>query len=161
MRLGDELRSGPVSFRQFFAIMQQSSPSFGITVELLIVVDHLGEKLPIPFIFCSTWKACYSFFILLPSSRLSGQGLDYMVKAYSKGRKGDHFVERGDYRILQTQDDHTLTPEEFDERARPGMAVEMSIVLRERITSQDFRRHCPQCGFLDPTITAFDRWITW
>jgi hypothetical protein len=85
-----------------------------------------------------------------------------MVKAYSKGRMGDSYVERGDYRILQSQDAHALTPSEFEQKVKPGMAVEMSIVLRRRIASPESQMQCPRCQFIGPTITNdFDGWIEW
>jgi hypothetical protein len=85
-----------------------------------------------------------------------------MVKGYSKGRMGDSYVERGDYRISQVQDPHTLTPSEFEERVQPGMAIEMSIVFRRRIASQEPQMQCPRCQVTGPTITNdFDSWVEW
>jgi hypothetical protein len=85
-----------------------------------------------------------------------------MVKAYSKGRMGNSYVERGDYRILQSQDSRALTPLEFEERVQPGMAVEMSIVLRRQIASQESQMQCPSCQLVGPTTTNdFDDWVEW
>jgi hypothetical protein len=85
-----------------------------------------------------------------------------MVKSHTKGRIGDNYVERGDYRILQAQDSRTLTPAEFEQNVQPGMSIEMSIVLRRQITSQDSHMQCPRCQLISSITTDdFGDWVEW
>jgi hypothetical protein len=57
MDIGNELRTGYVSLKRFHAILEQRLPDIGhIQVQAVYVVDHLGQNIPVPFIFCSRWE---------------------------------------------------------------------------------------------------------
>ena len=57
MDIGNELRTGYVSLKRFHAILEQRLPDIGhIQVQTVYVVDHLGQNIPVPFIFCSRWE---------------------------------------------------------------------------------------------------------
>jgi hypothetical protein len=56
--LGHKLRAGSVSLKEFRAFFSQGPASLhDIQVTSINVVDHLGENIPVPTIFCSSWKA--------------------------------------------------------------------------------------------------------
>jgi hypothetical protein len=57
MELGNGLRAGRVSLRDFFACLGEG-PNFlcHIRVNSILVVDHLGQNIPVPTNFCSTWE---------------------------------------------------------------------------------------------------------
>ncbi|KIM74240.1 hypothetical protein PILCRDRAFT_709571 [Piloderma croceum F 1598] len=57
MDIGNELRTGYVSLKRFHATLAQRLPDIGhIQVQAVYVVDHLGQNIPVPFIFCSRWE---------------------------------------------------------------------------------------------------------
>jgi hypothetical protein len=62
MELANGLRAGHVSLKDFYAYLKQG-PTYlhNIQVDKVLVVDHLGRNIPVPAIFCSTWKvSCFS-----------------------------------------------------------------------------------------------------
>jgi hypothetical protein len=65
MELENELRTGHVSLEGFYALFSQRLPFLGhIKINAVQVVNHLGDVIPVPDVFCSTWKV---FFILSAS----------------------------------------------------------------------------------------------
>ena len=57
MDLGNELRTSHVSIERFSASLRQRLlPLRHIQINKVLVVDHLGRNLPVPTLFCSTWK---------------------------------------------------------------------------------------------------------
>jgi hypothetical protein len=57
MDLGSELRTGYVSLKRFHTVLEQRLPDLGhIQVPAVHVVDHLGQHVPVPFMFCSRWE---------------------------------------------------------------------------------------------------------
>lgn len=60
VELGNDLCTGHLSLNQFHALLRQRLTSLRhIPVETVSVVDHLGRDIPVPTIFCSTWKVGY------------------------------------------------------------------------------------------------------
>ena len=63
MELGNGLRAGRVSLQDFRAALSHGPLSLRyIQLDKVVVVDHLGRNIPVPTMFCSTWKV--SYFIL-------------------------------------------------------------------------------------------------
>ena len=57
MELGNELHAGFVTLRNFLDKFGQRLPFLGhIKLNAVDVVSHLGEIIPVPTMFCSTWK---------------------------------------------------------------------------------------------------------
>ena len=57
MELGNELLAGFVSPRRFHDLFIQRRPSFRhIKLNAVDVVTHLGDTIPVPTMFCFTWK---------------------------------------------------------------------------------------------------------
>ena len=57
MDLGNELLAGHESLKCFHDLLNRRLPSMGhIQINAVQVVDHLGCIIPVPTIFCSTWK---------------------------------------------------------------------------------------------------------
>jgi len=78
----------------------------------VLVMDHLGRNIPVPTMFCSTWK-----------------DFDYIINCYCRDRLGHRFVERGDYRMRRPEDSRMIAPSEFSRMVEPEMVLEMSIII--------------------------------
>lgn len=64
VELGNDLCTGHLSLNQFHALLGQRLTSLHhISVETVSVVDHLGRDIPVPTIFCSTWKVGFVSFM--------------------------------------------------------------------------------------------------
>lgn len=86
-----------------------------------------------------------------------------MIISYCKNRPGYRYVAREDYRVIRANDKDGLLigPSEFG-RVRLGKHLEMSIVLRQRTSSQVNEGRCPRCHHKNPTDTATAAgWIEW
>jgi hypothetical protein len=60
MDLGNELTAGHVSLKELHLRLKQHSSSLHhIKINTVQVVDHLGEIILVPTIFCSTWKVLF------------------------------------------------------------------------------------------------------
>ena len=62
--LGNDLLAGHVSLDTFFSTLRERLPALcHIKLESISVVDHLGQTIPLPTVFCSTWKviSCLKF----------------------------------------------------------------------------------------------------
>ena len=57
MDLGDELRAGLATLQRFHDLFSQRLPSlYHIKLHTVEIISHLGENIPVPTIFCSTWN---------------------------------------------------------------------------------------------------------
>ena len=79
---------------------------------------------------------------------------------------GDEIVRRGDYRILQSEDDRFINPSQFSGSVRPGMTVEMSIVVREQTDDRQDRQgtqehRCPRCKHINQKVITRSGWVSW
>ena len=55
--LGNSLSAGRVSLKDFHTLLQLGPESLRhIQIDNILVVDHLGRNIPVPTMFCSTWK---------------------------------------------------------------------------------------------------------
>ncbi|KAF7983557.1 hypothetical protein HWV62_21140 [Athelia sp. TMB] len=87
-----------------------------IIVDTVTVVSHLGRDLPVPFIFCNSWE-----------------GFDFVITGFCRDSAGYGYIRRGDYKIWKPDDDTFIRPAEISVRLRPGMKVEMTIVVHELV----------------------------
>jgi len=141
-KLGNGLCAGRVPPKIFHALLRQGPSSFyHIQVDKILVVDHLGRNIPVPTMFCGTWKE-----------------FDYIIHGYCKDSVGSHFIKRGDYRLICAEDSQTIGPSEFASSVESGMVLEMSIVLRET-GFKDSKEKCPRCGHINLVNTANYGWI--
>jgi hypothetical protein len=70
-----ELRTGRLSLEDFHAILHRGPTSLRhIQLNAVLVVDHLGRNLPVPTIFCSSWKVNPSLFMCSPTHSSTTQG---------------------------------------------------------------------------------------
>jgi hypothetical protein len=63
--IGNELRAGHVSLEEFRTYLSQGPAStslHSIQVTKILVIDHLGQNIPVPTMFCSTWEVRLSWF---------------------------------------------------------------------------------------------------
>ena len=62
MELGNELQAGHVSLAKFHALLTRRMPFLGhIKLNTVTVVNHLGDIIPVPNIFCSAWEVGFIF----------------------------------------------------------------------------------------------------
>jgi hypothetical protein len=60
MELGNELRAGFVSLSRFHDLYSRRLTSlYHIKLNSVDIVSHLGQTIPVPTIFCSTWKVWF------------------------------------------------------------------------------------------------------
>ena len=65
--VADGLRTGHASLEEFRGLLNRRLPFLShIKLSAVYVVDHLGQNIPVPAMFCSTWKV-YFFPSLFPS----------------------------------------------------------------------------------------------
>jgi hypothetical protein len=63
MDIGNELRAGHVSPARFRDMLNRRLPFLGhIQISSVYVVNHLGQTIPVPTIFCANWKVIYFYF---------------------------------------------------------------------------------------------------
>jgi hypothetical protein len=62
---GDKLRTGSeASIREFISLTRYRSSLHHIPVSTVLVIDHLGQNIRVPILFCSTWKVDFVHCIL-------------------------------------------------------------------------------------------------
>jgi hypothetical protein len=164
-QLGNELRTGHLFLQDFRVLINYGPPSLhDINICKILVLDHLGENIPVPTMFCSTSSVCLPihFLILLHTMFLfSSQILHDIIKGYCRHRPGNRYIERGDYQLLLTDSDSSqVIPLLEFSNVVSGSRLEMSIVLRQTTTSKNIKR-CPRCFHFNSTVTATDGWIEW
>jgi len=110
----------------------------------IIVVDHLGRNIPIPTGFCSTWK-----------------DFNNIINGYCKNRAGSGFIERGDYRLIRSEDSQVISRSRFASTVVSGTTLEMSIVVRQESASGGEKEKCPRCRHINLKSAGNSRWIEW
>ncbi|KZP18175.1 hypothetical protein FIBSPDRAFT_602091 [Athelia psychrophila] len=126
---------------KFYVQLEQASTSLRhIKVDVVSVHDHLGRNLPVPMIFCT-----------------SSQDFHVMISGFCRGVAGDVVILRGDYMILNSEDDQVINPEKFAFVLQPGMAVDMSIVFHEQAErGKGGEGHiCPRCQHVNSRCTGW------
>ncbi|KDR84462.1 hypothetical protein GALMADRAFT_714501 [Galerina marginata CBS 339.88] len=108
----------------------------GVKDHTIEVVDPLGETIPIPILFCVTWEA-----------------FDHVLKGYSKGRIGEHYIQQGDYQIIASGIDRVIDRSKLGQ-VQVGERIEMSIVLRSRKGIRDNLGRCPRCSHLNTVASS-------
>jgi hypothetical protein len=64
--LMDELRTNHTSIEELEALLNQGPAVLRhIQVDKVIVVNHLGQNIPVPTIFCSRWEVEFTMFSCL------------------------------------------------------------------------------------------------
>ncbi|KAF7969658.1 hypothetical protein HWV62_26700 [Athelia sp. TMB] len=86
-----------------------------------------------------------------------------VISGFCRDSAGYSLVQRGDYRIWNSENDNVISPEDIATSLGPGMRVEMSIVLHaqaeERRSSQAQR--CPRCRHLNREVVTESGWLDW
>ena len=134
-----------------------------IALHALRVVDHLGQNISVPMIFCSTWKVSGPCFVVFRSGHAlrRRQDFDYIIRGYCNNRAGNRFVQQGDYRVIRAEDNGTIDPSEFARTIKPGVVLEMSIVLRKKTSFPDKKQVCPRCDTVSLNVATHHGWIDW
>lgn len=65
--------------------------------------------------------------------------------------------------ILKQGNDQVITPEELSSTIRPGITVEMSIVLREQAPEEygGTEHKCPRCSHMNSKVITPSGWVSW
>jgi hypothetical protein len=63
--------------------------------------------------------------------------------------------------VLRATDSQNIDPSQFAAMIRPGMVLEMSIVLRQKIAFQSNTTVCPRCDHVNLNVAVNNSWIAW
>ena len=88
------------------------------------------------------------------------QEFHYIIQSYCKNRLGNRFIERADYELVGTVGHGSTSLSEFTSVVKPGMSVELSIIVRQTALLQEEQK-CLRCGFANSVVTAQNVWIEW
>lgn len=88
------------------------------------------------------------------------QDFNYIIIGYAKDRPGSRFIERGDYEVIRSQDNQTVSRSKLANMVDSGMILEMSIVKREVTVLRKDKEECPRCGRINSGIANYD-WVEW
>lgn len=151
---------GSISRSAFFDAID-AGPSYLNTIKLhtVIVMDHLSREIPVPMIFCSTWKVRRSFPHKPSIAHMSSQGFSYIINEYIRGLPGSFYIEKGDYQIINNN--RAILPSKFGEEAKPDMLLEISIIIRKTGMFKDDERKCPKCAQINSYMVKIGEWIKW
>ena len=155
---GSSVRAQNISSADFNRLLQQGPPFLRhIQVSKITVIDHLGRNIPIPIIFCSAWQVRCDRKYIVSSYIFVYQDFYVFISELCKGSAGHEFIERRDFRMLHNN--KFIDPLEFPDRVVSGMTIEMSIILRQRTSSQS-KTKCPRCGY-SGSVPVGDGWVEW
>ena len=70
-------------------------------------------------------------------------------------------MKRGDYQVISAEDNKTIGPIELAKEVKPGMVLEISIILQQTRALHDNSKTCPRCchGNINPAVR--NGWIEW
>ena len=88
------------------------------------------------------------------------QTFHFIINGYARNRLGECFIKGGDYQLIRAKDGQAISPPEFLGAIEPNQQLEISIVIRERITPQVGKQTCPRCRH-SIRASAVDVWMTW
>ncbi|KDR74028.1 hypothetical protein GALMADRAFT_598580 [Galerina marginata CBS 339.88] len=145
--LGTEIRQIGAHVREVHAyLLENARPLRRIQDNTVRVLDPLGETIPIPDLFLSTWES-----------------FDHIIKGYFRNRIGQRYVEQGLYEVLHSDDSQNITPSQFSNTVKAGDELEMSIVLRQKIgNGEENSRRCPRCYHDNADVSdELRRWVQW
>lgn len=86
-----------------------------------------------------------------------------MIIGFCKDSAGSMLIQRGDYRILSSDDEEFIKPAEISAVLQPGMTVEMSIVLREPVAERygSEKHRYPRCNHVNRKVITISGWVSW
>ena len=71
---------------------------------------------------------------------------------------GYEFILRGEYTMIDRQDNQTIGRPTFIQSVHSGMECEMSIVMRHMT---GFNKKCPECGYFNDGVETICGWTKW
>jgi len=154
------LQAGRVSLSYFLACLKDGPSFLGhIRLDTVLVVDHLGERIPVPTMFCATWNVG-PYLARWEASLKIYQEFDFVIKGYChKDRLGDSHVKRNDYEVIREEDGRIINPSELAHMVEPGMVLEISLFLRPSPAFQ-IDKMCLRCKTTS-TKSNVDGWNKW
>jgi hypothetical protein len=85
------------------------------------------------------------------------QDFDYIIQIHCKDRVGIAYIERGDYEVIRPEDSQIILRSELGSIIQPGMKLELSIVMWQRMADQ---KMCPRCCHINSQVDV-NGWIDW
>ena len=152
------------SLHDFYNYLERGPESIrNIHVPTVEVTDHLRRVLPIPLIFCSTWEVDIHMlgiptFVRWHTHTVVTQSFDYIINCHCRNSVGYDFIRRGEYAMIDGQDNKVIHRSKFVESMRPGTKCEISIVMRQ---TTEFNKTCPQCRYPNYGVDSICGWIKW
>jgi hypothetical protein len=125
------LHISPVSPKDFRIYICQGLASLhDIHVTYAWVVDHIGENIVVPTMFCLTWKVSGHItyiYVLRSSSRC--QEFDYLINGHCRGLPGQQLIECGDYELICVEDSCTVDLSELQTMVEVKRRLERSVIM--------------------------------
>ncbi|KAF7968579.1 hypothetical protein HWV62_30067 [Athelia sp. TMB] len=89
------------------------------------------------------------------------QNFHIVISGFCKGSAGSAIIQRGDYRILKPNDDVVISRSNISTELRPGMTVEMSIMLHEQAKDNSVPQwsRCPRCKYVNSRTITGSGWL--
>lgn len=89
------------------------------------------------------------------------QNFHIIVAGFCKSIAGGAIIQRGDYKILNA-DDQVINPSCMSTMVRPGMTVEITIMMHRKAEANDGCEHrCPRCSHVNSKVITTSGWVTW
>ncbi|KAJ8517864.1 hypothetical protein ONZ45_g5011 [Pleurotus djamor] len=122
--------------------IQLPSPLRYVQPLKLTVMNHLGDSLPIPLVFCS-----------------SLEDLKIVIKHWCRDRPGDSFIQSNSWELIHPKSNKSVQQSMFSRVAKPHSEFAISIFLE----GQDLLPYyCPRpgCGKDNRHQTQYNGWVT-
>ena len=86
-----------------------------------------------------------------------------MISGFCRDLAGYSFIQQGNYKIWNSEDDKVISREDIAESLGPGMKVEMSIVLRAKAERRQASQvhTCPRCKHVSRKYVTTAGWLDW
>ena len=160
----DSGSSGKKSMEKIMAPLMYTSLHSQRALETLVyVVDHLGFVIPVPIQFFASWEVRRETLSRQQQQTYisTHQMLDRIIKAYCEGRIGGEYVRRGDYHLVHGDGYQSIHPSALRHTVKPGMLLEMSIMLRKRMSGVEDEEICPRCHAVNNVDSTKCGWNQW
>lgn len=130
------------------------------------VVDQLGDTIPIPAMFSSSWEVSSTLSTLNFVAAANGihmKSFHSILKAYAQNRIGQKYIEQGEFQLIGSGDNKVIERSALGRLVREGDTLEISIVLVLQTTgNKDQERECPKCSYVNAAAASVDdSWVQW
>lgn len=140
--VGQGFRLNLATYRAVMSIQQSLGQSMDRTLiqDPFVLEDPLGRVAPVHLQFITSWKAFYT-----------------VLATRFEGLPGHNKIERREFVIQERATNREISSNEPWEFAfRPGASVLMSLVFQRDVKTAESKSHCPYCGDVSESGTAYD-----